>query len=181
MFNLDGVVKYVENSNLKKDIKRKVISYVNRRVKKINKAISYAMDEIYNEARDMYNSFIEQFYLYETRSYIRHGEGFPGTKDGTNLYKANLISYDPKNMTLDLNISADKMEGGYQHDSAEDVLLKVTKGYRFKYGYFDAMEWRGSYNGKYINVDNTTIEEAFDWYTKNIPDIFEDIVKSKWR
>ena len=46
--------------------------------------------DIYEDAFQLYAKAIDQYYLYETTSYIRHGEGKPGTKKGTNLHEANL-------------------------------------------------------------------------------------------
>jgi len=45
--------------------------------------------DVYEDAFQLYAKAIDQYYRYKTTSYIRHGEGKPGTRKGTNLHEAN--------------------------------------------------------------------------------------------
>lgn len=167
-----------------------------------NKGIAYAMPELYKEAERMYDSFIDQFYAYETKSYIRHGETRPGTCRGINLYRGQQFELKNKvytksfidkvgekatvNLTLRLNtpifstnISAQDMEYRKYHDSAEEVLELVTNGIR---GVPDKgwwIPWMGSYEGKYFSTGRTTMAKAFEMFDNYFDDMLLDIMLSK--
>ncbi|MBQ0036431.1 MAG: hypothetical protein KBT35_05895 [Firmicutes bacterium] len=140
-------------------------------------AINYTYKEMYNEAWKMYDSFIDQFYEYSTKSYIRHGQSKPGTGIGINLYRGNNIrlktGFTP---SLNIEFNASDMESGYQYDSAETVLNNVMHGYRFPY--FRPMYWEGKYNGKYFHYTGTP-ERAFYHFENQFNNIAIEIFRKK--
>ena len=146
----------------------------------ITKALNYTRDEMYDEAVNMFNSFIDQFYSYETKVYIRHGEVFPGTGHGTNLYRGRQIrkvgtTYNPK---LSVEFSGVRMEGGYQHDTPEEVLNYVMSGIRFPI-HGAEMTWSGQYAGKYFSYTGVP-EQAFEYFGQNYNKIGLEIFYEKW-
>lgn len=78
-----------------------------------------------------YDSIIDQYYLYKTTSYYRHGVGV-GTCTGENLYRSNNISmlYSGERAEgLMLDINASDM-AGYPRISKDQVLNNVLDGIR---------------------------------------------------
>ena len=147
----------------------------------ITKTLNYTRNEMYNEAINMFDAFIDQFYSYITSVYIRHGEGFPGTGHGTNLYKGKQIrkvgtNYSP---ALSIEFSGMDMEGGYEYDSPGVVLSDVMSGIRFpEHGV--QMTWSGEYVGKDFSYAGVP-ERAFEIFERNFDTIALDIFYEKWK
>ena len=177
----------IDHMNFTKTIKEKIKSHLGTRIKQINHAFDDAFQDVYKDAWKMYDSFIDQFYAYETTSYIRHGETRSGTKVGINLYRANDISFNPRNFEVDINISSRDMEGSYKYDTPYRVLQNVLSGIRFKRDFGNGngpfiMEWRGTYNGKYIHLnEEMTINEAFDYYVDHFGEMLSQAWHDRWR
>lgn len=153
--------------------------------KDIDKSIRYTNNELYNEAVNMYNSFIKQFYQYKTKSYIRHWEGVPGTKEGQNLYFGiDIKKNNGWKPTLSIRFPDDlgyvtEMADGYQHDSPEDVLNYVSQGYRFIYkNQYKIMTWTGNYIGKYFKYGGV-MKDAFDEFDNQFDKIAKNIIKKQ--
>lgn len=166
-----------------------------------NTGIAYAMPELYKEAEKMYDSFIDQYYAYKTKSYVRHGETKPGTCRGINLYRGQQFKIVDKthiesctdtagkktiiNLTAKLNtpifhmdISAKDMEG-YKYNPADEVLDLVVNGIR---GVPDKgwwIPWTGSYTCKYFSIEKTTMARAFEIFDDYFDDMLLDIMLSK--
>ena len=167
-----------------------------------NTGIAYAIPELYKVAIKMYDSFIDQYYAYKTRSYVRHGETKPGTCVGINLYRAqqfkiknstyteNFTDRAGKKTTINLtmklntptfstNISAEDMEDHNYYDPAEEVLDLVVNGIR---GVPDRgwwIPWMGSYTGKYFSTGKTTMAKAFETFDNYFDDMLLNIMLSK--
>lgn len=148
-------------------------------------AMEHATDIMQQEAKNMYDAMIAQFYKYHTTSYIRHWEGKPGTEQGSNLYYAAKIGKNIKKKYsygvpyLDIDINADGMAGGYQRATKEEVLDYVLTGTRFAYKNV-RMSWSGKYIGKYFSCDGT-IERAFSMFLDHYESIATPIFMDKWR
>ena len=145
----------------------------------IIRASVYTRDEMYDEAVKMYNTFIDQFYAYETTVYIRHGQVRPGTGVGENLYRGQRIrksggGFNPK---LTIEFSGMNMQGGYSHNTASEVLESVMSGIRFP---IREMTWSGEYRGKYFSYSGEP-QRAFDIFERNFDSIAEIIFMDKWR
>lgn len=165
-------------------------NYVSRKMEQVEKDLDSAIRStnniMYKEASDMYDSFIYQYYLYETTSYIRHWEGIPGTKQGQNLYfgkdirknnghKPTLGIYLPKNAGY-----VNKMDGGYQYESdPSNVLQNVLNGFRGVPGKW-TIPWYGSYEGKYFSFKGT-MEHAFDTFNSHFNDIAMVVLSMEMR
>ena len=177
--------------NLNKIMENYVSNTMELLKKDIDKSIRYANNELYEEVNKMYDSFIEQFYEYETTSYIRHWEGVAGTRTGQNLYLGKCIrKYNGWKPTLSILLPEDigyssTMNGGYQYDKPEDVLDYVVNGYRFPYQFKhlkepkkkDVMIWTGIYNGKYFNYKGT-MRDAFDEFDEKFDELATEIIMS---
>lgn len=145
--------------------------------KDVDKTIRYVNNEMYDEAVNMYDEFIRQFYSYETTSYIRHWEGKPGTGEGQNLYfgkdirketrKPKLIIYlptDPEYISNGGGQMKEPMADDYRFNTAQEVLSYVYSGVRFPDKFNKVvMEWRGDYKGKYFRYRGT-MEDAFNTF-----------------
>jgi len=161
--------------------KEKTKALIRIRVHNFNKAVDDGFTAVSKEASKMYDSFIDQFYSYKTKSYIRHDETRPGTRVGINLYRANDIRFSLNNFELDLNINSNDMDGLYEHHKPSQVLKYVLSGHRFKLGDIDD-QWRGSFKGKYIKTDeDVTINEAFDYLENNFDIILATAIRDRWR
>lgn len=147
-------------------------------------AMDYANDKMFEELNNMYNTFIKQFYRYKTKSYIRHWEGVPGTKKGTNLYYGNHIKirYSNKLPYLDININSEDM-ATYKHDSAETVLNQVLSGTLEVHGSKGytvySREWTGKYIGKYYSFEGSPNDAFLNFYDQFM-DIFIPVFMNKW-
>ncbi len=146
-------------------------------------AMDYMVDELLSETKKMYNSLIAQFYDYETRSYIRHFEGKPGTRTGSNIYYAFHAKKRHKGVYpyLSISIDADDMAGGYEYNSPEEVMDLVLKGVRWplSLGRMKRMEWTGSYQGKYFSYRGTPYQ-IFDSFFENFENIATPIFFKKF-
>lgn len=156
-------------------IARKYVKSIDYQINKdIDKTIRYVNNEMYNEAIRMYDSFITQFYLYETKSYVRHWEGVPGTRRGQNLYFGKDIRKFTRKPKLIINVpgegeyetngggQAEPMADDYRFDSAIDVLDYVYSGIRFPSVFGrNEMKWSGQYSGKLFSYRGT-MRDAFD-------------------
>ena len=145
--------------------------YVNKKVnevkKEFKKTIRYVNKELAIEASRMYDTFIDQYYSYKTKSYIRHGETRPGTGVGINLYRANNILSSVGRDSFVIDISSKDMESkNYKKDGPEFVLNNVIEGYRGVPGYW-LREWVGSYEGKYFSYTGT-IDKAFKYFNEYV-------------
>ena len=147
-------------------------------------------NEIHDEVKKMYKTFIEQFYDYKTTSYIRHFEGKPGTQHGENLLypwegirKNNHSSSSPK---LIIEFWANEMsnEPKYKFDTPEHVLDSVLHGIRFAYATGESgpmwVDTTFKYTGKYFSYTCNTIQEAFDRFGKDWDNISHNAFYSIW-
>ena len=142
-------------------------------IKKLEKDISASLKKtgqlVYEEAVNMYDSFIDQYYRqYNPVSYVRH------------LYRMNPsngisaggddISFDGD--TLIIGFHASTMPDDYQRDSAYDVLMNVMSGFRGVPGYW-IRPWSGTYVGELFSYSGT-MERAFQLYGSQIERIVTD-------
>jgi len=159
------------------NINKSLNKYVNKKVKEVRKefrkTIRDVNKELVKEASRMYDTFIDQYYSYKTKSYIRHGETRPGTGVGINLYRANDIRAI-NNRSFILDINSHDMEG-YKKDSSEFVLNNVLEGYRGIPGYW-LQEWVGTYEGKYFSYTGT-IRKAFEYFNEYV---VPEVVIQEW-
>lgn len=162
--------------------------------KTLDKSIKHTNNELYKEAVHMYKSFITEFYEFETRRYIRHGEISPGSMEGSNLYEGIDIRKNSDKNTLSIYLPQDPgyengMEGGYQFDAdPTTVMMLVTEGIRFPFTRKDVKPFGNSspmpfimkrgYKGKYFNFTGNTIKEAFDQFNAEFDDMAEKIIQS---
>lgn len=161
--------------------------------KDIDKIINEVNDELYDEVIRMYDSLIDQFYAYKTSSYIRHGETRPGTGMGMNLYRANnILKKNGRNPMLIIQINANDMESGYQHNTKSEVLDYVLSGIRFPFdgtridkdgqrspiADFGASNLK--YRGKYFSYSGN-INSIFKKFDNDFKNISSNIFYSKWR
>lgn len=142
------------------------------------KVIQDVNKELYQEARSMYYSFIDQFYKYKTTSYIRHSQPRPGTQKGVNLYFGTQIKMiHGKRPKLVVAFDASDMDGGYQYDDKETVLDLVMGGIRFTGE--QTMYWRGSYSGKYFGYVGTP-EGAFNLFNDTFDSVAASVFYPLW-
>lgn len=142
---------------------------------------------ILNDITKMYKVFIEQFYYYQTTSYVRHFEGKPGTRRGENLLYGqnfridNRASHSPK---LYVEFSGDEMVGGYEHDSPDQVLDCVLAGIRFPYATGESgpmiENTTFEYYSKYFQYKGETIRDAFDEFERRWDKTSSDAFYSMW-
>lgn len=134
------------------------------------------------EAKDLFNSMITQFYKYHTTSYIRHWEGRPGTEEGQNLFSAFHMKkkHSGKLEYFDISMNANDMAGGYRRHSKEQVFNYVYEGVRFSYKK-SHMTWSGSYNGKYFSCQNCSLEGAFNKFFDEYEDMIIPVFMDRWR
>ena len=158
---------------------------------KVNKYLDEAYDDIYavaNEVNDlyfkqankMYDTLIKQYYLYETTSYVRHWEIRPGTKNGSNLYYGKRFKiHRGKDPYFELNIDASQMAGGYQRDSASQVLENVMNGIRGVPPYW-FIPWHGKYSSRYFYYEGDPAH-AFETFLSNLSDMATPVFLRRWR
>jgi len=136
--------------------------------------LNYAYSELYREAFQMYDHFIDQYYSYVTKSYYRHGVGI-GTGTGENLYRGSQIKLiTGQNPDLIIEFSGADM-AGYKYDSTDTVLGIVMKGGRGIPGRKGFSMWGGSYSGKYFSVGDTTPDRAFTLFINYLPDMEKEL------
>ena len=149
---------------------------------------SKVLNEVYEEMRDeainMYDAFIQQFYTYPTKAYILHGTSKPGTKTGFNLYRGIgakdqfIKKRGVKKPSLTISFSASDMEDDYQYNSAQEVLGQTMGGVRGVPPYW-WMTWTGSYYGRHFSYSGY-MQGAFDTFENRFDDIVEAIFFPKW-
>lgn len=183
--------KYL-NSTIKETVKR-----VEKQARKDFIACAKKTNRIMQkEALTMYKSLIQQFYEYETTSYIRHGEPFVGTKEGTNLLaggdqsKITIHNHGKQSPTLHIALSAEGIEGGYEYDTPERVFECVIHGIRFPFGFSNDNQKRYNpmmvdpdtmkYKGKYIKFNGGTIYDAFMQFDKEWHSMSRKAFYSMW-
>ena len=186
MITKDWLVKTVEQINISKKKKQRLIGKLNKIITSANKASNSSIEELYREAGRIYDSFIDYFYSdYETTSYIRHDTSVPGTRNGLNLYRGQDIRLDRSSdyYQLILNFTGKDMKGGYEYHTASQVLDYVMQGYRFYKSDGNPLNlvWRHSYHSSFIKVDDSTIDEAFDVFIDNWDDNYNRLFKQKWK
>lgn len=154
------------------ELERLHLKYMRKQFKKESdqiweKSINYAYEELYREAYHMYDAFIDQYYEYKTKSYIRHGESRPGTQRGINLYRGQQIEYKPGLVpSLTIDFSGKDMER-YRNNSTDEVLEMVMNGIRGVPGKGWWETWTGSYFGKHFSIQGSTISKAFEIFNDN--------------
>jgi len=152
-------------------------------------SIERTVKELCKEASNIFDSCIDQFYLYQTKSYRRHEVG-KGTGTGINLYRANQIHLNYKGGELTsfyIEINADNMapyksykngEGRRKLVSAKYVLDNVMKGIRgledeyIKNGFasYDN-HWSATVNTKYFGTLSGTPNQIFDIFDSHFKEI----------
>ena len=174
---MDDVLKIVQQ--MKKEAQNDFVErFRDNAISQWSKAINYTYRELYKTATEMYDTFIDQYYRYKTKSYIRHGESHPGTMRGINLYRGQQIKFRP-GLTPILNIrfSGDDMED-YEHNSPDEVLSMVMRGIRGvpKRGWWET--WDGSYSGRWFSFSGTMVN-AFNTFEDRFEDMEEYIFFKK--
>lgn len=171
-------------NKLDKEIKKYVNNYVKQAKKDYWSIISKINNEMYYEAIQMFNSYIDYFYSYETTSYIRHGQSNPGTRNGLNLYRSFTIKKKNKGKTFSLYIkySGEDMnrydEREYEYDKNPDnVLDYIFNGIRFPY--YNLMEWNYSYHSRYFSSSGT-FQQAIDKFDKDFYSIANQKFVKEW-
>lgn len=175
--------------NIMDAIDRFVDSYDKNLVKEHNAA----MKKLKREAEKMYDSFLDQFYSYRTKSYIRHSQTRPGTGTGINLYRGQHIRIEKEkhngftldNLVIEFN-GLDMESKKYRYNTADEVLDYVMNGIRFTHEFESSdwtMTWEGNYDGEYYSSLNQNMKQSFDDFinsTSNMVfDLIEDKVKDK--
>lgn len=186
-----------------KDLVKEEMKEIRRQGIKIINGIT---KDLYKEAYQMYDSFIDQFYTYETHSYWRHGAGI-GTRTGVTLYRASNFRYHQNKKGLDsfeFNIEdpsddypgsstapGGKNKGTYKYRIPTDEIYDyIINGKRF-YLEWDRVDgsgksviedlWSGHYDGKYFKTNgNTTILQAFNDFDDRYDDIAADLLKERF-
>ena len=142
-------------------------------------------DIYYKETVRMYNSLIEQYYKYKTKSYIRHGEGKPGTCEGSNLLAGKKIKkHTGKIPYIEIDFNSIGMIGGYQRDDPSQVLENVMNGIRGVPPYW-TMEWsgeygKGRYTSRYLHYEGTPTE-MFDNFLDDYDDLMTPVFMRRWK
>lgn len=137
-------------------------------------------DIYYNDVDKMYDSFIQQYYTYHTKSYIRHWEGVPGTGKGTNLlYGKQFKKHKGKDPYFEIRYDGSDMAGDYQHDNADDVISQVASGIRGVSPYW-TMPWSGKYNSRYFHYSGT-LDGAIETYLDTFEDRMTPVFMRRWR
>lgn len=155
----------------------------------IRKSISKTNKKLISELKKMYISFIEQFYKYETRSYVRHGTSSPGTQTGYALKRPQLGIHGTAGRmpSLVIDLSGGYIDEYYEYADADEVFDLVSEGIRFTGAGVrkDGKPWEytftwdaPSYSGKYFSY-HSTIREAFDSFNNDFEDIAMNIVRDE--
>lgn len=164
------------------NIKNIINNFADNEVKRIMKkdwyiAVNKTNHELEKETKKMYDSLIDDFYKYKTKSYIRHGESIPGTQVGTSLYRGNNIHATYGKMPkLYVYFDKDILESGeheYQYDTPDKVFDYVMFGIRFPY--YNTMVWSTEYKGKYFSykgTPSTIFNQFYDDWANNSEKVF---------
>lgn len=161
--------------------------------KDFHKCAVRANNMLHKEVTQMYDTLIDQFYLYKTSSYIRNWEFMPGTMEGQALYfgkhfwKDNDYRVTPK-LHIEFSGAGMDAEGAvHQHGTNDQVLNAVLDGARFKlqlgdslYGVMTYSTSDMHYEGKFFSFKNGTIREAFDKFDRDWESISRKAFYSMW-
>lgn len=163
------------------EVRELINEIVESTMKDASKAIQHTYKTMYREAVELYDTYIEEFYSYRTKVYVRHFEPSPGTGEGSNLYYGKKIKLSGrKNLKLSIDFSGEEMAGGYQYDAPDTVLKKVMQGTRFELPRGGRkLTWSGNYHGRYFNYMGT-MENAFQEFFTRFDDIATDIFIYQW-
>ena len=176
------------NKEFSKELTNKIKEVVKERMKTIlkeaeieckdivDKSSKMTTRDLYEEAINMYDSLIEQYYRYKTEAYYRHDSGI-GTGWGVNLYLGKNFYID-KNNDLNIEFSGKKMKK-YKKDkyaTRDEVLAIVKGGFRGVPGKW-IMPWEGSFDGEYFSISDTNVDKAFDIFLKNYEYMYEEGMK----
>ena len=164
-------------------LKQLVNAYTNEKLKEAKKdyymIVNELNKELYQDVVQMYDSFITQFYLYKTTSYIRHGQTVPGTLSGESLFRAQdfRIGGNYYKPSLIVDFIPNDMNTKYQYDTSASVFNYVMHGVRFPY--YDAMSWIGEYRGKHFSFKGTP-QHAFQLFGDTFNEIAEKGFRKRW-
>lgn len=160
---------------LKKNLEEIANDYLEEVKNDLIEAANETNDLYFKQVNRMYDAFVEQYYKYKTSSYIRHWEGRPGTRKGSNLfYGKNFKIHRGKDPYFEINIDAHRMANDYQHDSATQVLENVMHGIRGVPPYW-VESWSGSYKSRYLDYEGEpaeAFEEFLNSYEKKAEPVF---------
>jgi len=143
----------------------------------VKKADLLTIKELKDEASKMYDKLITDYYKYETEKYIRHGQSKPGTGTGENLYRANNIHIQGRELILGTNYKL--MESGYDRHGRDKVLEMVKSGQRFAGRRHAPVPWSGDFAGNYITLKDTYINEAFEEFEDRFVEMYDKIFDEK--
>lgn len=174
------------NNKLEKAIKKSIDDAMEQVSKDLKSSIVKTNNILYEEAVNMYDSYIRRFYEYETTSYIRDYEGQPGTKEGSYLYEGKKGAIAKKNghnpiLMVDPYLFGRNMperQKDYQYDSPERVMELVSKGIRF---YHDNIlyTWSYLYKGKYFEFSGGSMLDAFNEFNNQFDDLAESLIRKE--
>lgn len=141
----------------------------------VAKSYNEIMWQMYNTAFSLYYYAIEQFYTYETTSYIRHGTPRPGTKTGYNLHEANQTyaiwkEFNGEQVIVGfcVNINADLMAPYYQKkDPASGQSIYIKADYVLE----NVMEGIRGLNPDDVN-DEYRSGSSQTWKAENLPTVY---------
>lgn len=153
--------------------KKEKIRNLQRKVQRMeNKVLieefNKATEIIEKEIKKMYDAYIDHYYLYKTKSYIRHEETQPGTQRGINLYRGiNLTTYkkyvkevDREIEEFELVFDGRDMDDGYQYHTPYEVLTTVMSGTRGVPGIWEK-KWSYQYNSEYYQSGRKKMIQEF--------------------
>ena len=143
----------------------------------VKKADLLTLKELEKEASDMYDKLITDYYKYKTLCYIRHGQSTPGTGTGENLYRANNIHIQGRELILGTNYKL--MESGYDRHGRDKVLEMVKSGQRFAGRKHESVPWNGDFTGNYITLNDTYINDAFEEFEDRFEEMYDRIFDEK--
>ena len=179
MANIDNIIQ---------DIVKSAQDYLNneseKMIEKYNKDFYEIANEVndlyFKEANKIYNSFIHDYYLYETDFYIRHWEGRPGTKSGTNLYYGNQMKiHRGKDPYFDIIFDGSEMADDYEYDSADKVLDNVIFGIRGVPPFW-VKRWGSKYNSRYFHYKGSLMG-AFTKFINNYEEMATSAFMRRWK
>lgn len=158
--------------------------YVESMLAKAESDLEIVMNEVnelyFKQANKMYDTFIKQYYKYKTISYIRHWEGAPGTRKGTNLYYGKRFKiHRGKHPYFEINIDSSRMANDYQRDSASQVLQNVLNGIRGVPPYWFE-PWVGNYKSRYFEYQGDPAK-AFATFLDNYEDMMYPVFMRRWK
>ena len=163
------------------EAQQEIVDYYMNKFEKDFKIVANEVNDLYfKQANKMYDTFIKQYYTYQTSSYIRHWEGAPGTCNGTNLYYGKDFKiHRGKFPWFELNINSNRMANDYQHDSADQVLQNVMNGIRGVPPYW-FQPWRGTYTSRYFYYQGEPAR-AFRTFIDNYEEMMYPVFMRRWR